>query len=358
MKEMKRFKSTVLAALALLLVAATVTPNLVSAQSSSLSIAPKKTYLIEPGETERDTLTIRNLDGNADLELYMRVIDFTYTDDSGTPKLMLDTTAEQTTWSLRSYLNVPESVVVPKGKSVTVDISVTMPEGIGAGSYYSAILYSTSAPDANGNGNVGLAASGTTLAFVTVPGDVNEDMTFEKLGAYDKIKKKFMYISMDEPQVIGYQLSNKGNVVEAPVGSMTLKNQLFGFEYSIPQVNPTKSLALIGQSRTFEACLKTESQNADFDGDTNQGTQCVPAGLWPGLYTVNAELFYGQNGNLTKELHKNAHFWYLPLWFIVIVVLLLIALAYLIWRTVVMIRGGSFKPGGRPRQRRSSRRRH
>jgi len=354
---MKSFKSIMLAALAVIVVAACVPVASTSAQSSSLSIAPKKTYLIEPGETEKDKLNIRNLDGTSDLTLYLRVIDFTYTDETGTPKLMLDTEAEPTTWSLRSYLKVPESVTVPKGKSTSVDMSVTMPKGIGAGSYYSAIVYSTSAPDATGKGNVGLAASGTTLAFVTVPGEMNENMNFLKLGAYDSTAKKYMYLATNEPQVIGYTLENKGNVAEAPVGSMTLKNLLFGFEYKVPQVNPNKSLALIGQTRTFEACVKTASQDPNFNGDTNEGNQCVSAGLWPGLYSVNAELFYGQNGNLTKEMHKNAHFWYLPLWFIVIVVLALLVAAFYIWRTVVALRGGSFKIGGRPRTRTTSRRR-
>lgn len=354
---MNRFKSIVLAALAVLLVAAYIPVAPASAQSSSLSIAPKKNYLIEAGGTQRDTLTIRNLDNTSDLELYLRVVDFTFTDDTGTPKLLLDTNIEQTTWSLRPYLKVPESVVVPMGKSLSVDMGISMPQGIGAGSYYSAILYSTSAPDASGQGNVGLAASGTTLAFVTVPGLMSENMLFEKLGAYDEVSKKFTYLATTEPQIIGYTLANKGNVAEAPVGSMTLKNNLFGFEYRMPQVNPNKSLALIGQTRTFEACIKTASQEKNFSGDTNEGNECVSAGLWPGLYTVSADLFYGQNGNLTKELHKSAHFWYLPLWFMVVVVLLLLVLAFYVWRTVVFVRGGSFKLGGHPRGRKSSRRR-
>jgi hypothetical protein len=354
---MKSLKSIMLMALAVLVTVACVPAASVSAQSSSLSIAPKKNYLIEPGGTTKDKLTVRNLDNTSDLELYLRVVDFTYTDESGTPKLLLDTDAELTTWSLRSYMNVPESISIPKGKSASVDISVSMPKGIGAGSYYSAIVYSTSAPDASGNGNVGLAASGTTLAFVTVPGKMNEDMVFTKLGAYDKVSRKYTYIATNEPQVIGYTLENKGNVAEAPVGSMTLKNLLFGFEYRIPQVNPSKSLALIGQTRTFEACVKTASQEKNFTGDTNEGNQCVSAGLWPGLYSVNAELFYGQNGNLTKELHKNAYFWYLPLWFIVILAILALVVAFYVWRIVVWNRGGSFKLGGRPHTRKSSRRR-
>jgi hypothetical protein len=83
----------------------------------------------------------------------------------------------------------------------------------------------------------------------------------------------------------------------------------------------------------------------------------VSAGLWPGYYSVSADLYYGQNGNLTKELTKNSYFWYLPLWFLIIVILLALVIAFYIWRTIVWMKGGSFKLGGRPRTRKTSRRR-
>jgi hypothetical protein len=353
---MKRFKSIVLTALAVFLVVSYIHMPNASAQSSSLSIPPKKNYIVEPGDSVDDSLVIRNLDATHELNLYLRVIDFTYTDDSGTPKLMLDQNAEPTTWSLRNYLKVPESVTVPAGQSQTVKMSVTMPKGIGAGSYYSAIIYSTTAPS---GGNVGLAASGVTLAFVTVPGTVNENLTIKSLGSYNADAKAYQYFNFNEPKVIAYTLENKGNVTEAPAGSITLKD-MFGHEYSVSDVNPSKSLALIGQTRTFQACVKLAAQSVDFQGSKTEANACVSPGLWPGLYTVSADLFYGQNGNLTKELTKTTHFWYLPLWFLIIAAIIILVLAFYIWRTIVWIRGGSFKLRGNPRgtgRRRTSQRR-
>lgn len=349
---MKRFKSIVLAALAVFLVAAYLQAPSASAQSSSaLSIAPKKNYLIEPGKSVNDKLVIRNLDGQQDLKLYMRVIDFSYTDETGTPKLMLEED-EPTTWSLRSYMKVPETVTVRPNSSASVDMSIKMPANIGAGSYYSAIIYSTTAPD---GGNVGLAASGVTLAFVTVPGDMTEDLTLKSFGAYDPTAKKYMNFTVNEPKVIAYTLENKGNVTEAPVGTITLKNW-FGQEYRIEDVNPSKSLALIGQTRTFQACIKLASADGNFKGTEAEGNTCVDPGLWPGYYSANLDIFYGQNGNLTKEITKSGYFWYMPWWFLALVIIVVLTLAYLIWRTVVMIRGGSFKIGGRPRTKSRRRR--
>ena len=355
---MKRFKSIVLAVVALVVVVSLGAPSPASAQSSaSLSIVPKKNYIVDPGETIKDKLLIRNVDSNQDLQLNLRVIDFTYTDDGGTPKLMLDEDSQPTTWSLRPYLKIPRSTQINAGGNKSLDISVTLPEGLGAGSYYSAIIYSTGAPD---GGNVGLSASGVTLVFVTVPGKVNEDLTLKKIGSYDIEKSKFSYINMNEPRAIAYTVENKGNVTEAPAGTIKLRNW-FGQEYNINDVNPNGSLALIGQTRTFTACIKLKTTEVNLRNNAAAtANSCDSAGLWPGLYFTSAELYYGQNGNLTKELRGSGHFWYLPLWFLIALSIILLIVAFYIWRIVVYVRGGSFKLGGTPRgasRRRSSRRR-
>jgi len=346
---MKRFKSIALAALAILVAVAYIPTLPVSAQSTgsaALSIPPKKNYVIDPGSSVQDTLNIRNIDTTSDLNLNLRVIDFTYTDDSGTPKLMLDQNLEPTTWSLKSYLQVPESVSVKPGQSKSVDLKVSIPSKLGAGSYYSAIIYSTGAPN---GGNVGLSASGVTLVFVTVPGKVNEDLTLKNFGAYNPDKQSgdgFMFITGTEPKYMGYTLENKGNVTEAPVGTITLKS-MFGQQYSITDVNTSKSLALIGQTRTFSTCIKLEKQGPE----ANNTPTCVSAGLWPGFYTASLDIFYGQNGNNTQEITKTTVFWYLPLWFLVVVLILALIVAFTIWRLVVAVKRRTNAPRGRKSSR-------
>ncbi len=341
---MRRLKSIFSAVLAVLIVAAYIPVAPVEAQTSAaLSIAPKKNYVMDPGETIDDTITIRNADTANDLFLSLRVIDFTYTDDSGTPKLMLDTDLEPTTWSLRSYLETPKSVSVKRGTSDSFDIKLSIPSNLGAGSYYSAIIYSTSAPD---GGNVGLSASGVTLVFVTVPGKVSEDLKLTKFGPYDNVARKYRMFTMGEPQHIGYTLENKGNVTEAPVGSIVLKS-MFGHEYRIDNINPNQSLALIGQTRTFTACIKSKLQEMQLQGASTDASTCVSPGLWPGFYTASINVFYGQNGNYTQEISKNTIFWYIPLWFLILIIILLLAIAFAIWRTVVAVRRKTNSPRGR-----------
>jgi len=333
---MKRFKSIVIAGLSVLIFAAAVLPvATASAQSSaSLSIVPKKNYVVEAGKSINDTLTIRNLDSERPLELNLRVVDFTFNDDSGTPKLMLAEDAPQTTWSMKPFLTVPKNVVIPPKSSKTLDLSVSIPANQGAGSFYSAIVYSSGAPE---GGNVGLSASGVTLIFTSIPGDVSEDLTLEKFGAYRVAsatdKGGYFFATAKKPETIAYTLKNDGNVTESPVGSITIKD-IFGRERVITKVNPNKSLALIGQSRTFTACIESKDEKVELGGGTAQTTSCTEPDLWPGFYSASLNLFYGQNGNSTQEITSTASFWYLPWWFVIISLIILAAIAFGIWRVV------------------------
>ncbi|HRK40520.1 MAG TPA: hypothetical protein PLN95_00360 [Candidatus Saccharibacteria bacterium] len=349
-KKMNSFKSTVIAALAILFAVVAILPApSVDAKSAALSIVPKKTYTIEPGKSVNDKLTIRNLDNAESLELTLRVVDFTFLDDGGTPKLMLANDAPRTTWSLKPFLKIPEQVTIPPKGSKTLDMNVSIPSYQGAGSFYSAIVYSSGAPE---GGNVGLSASGVTLVFTSVPGEVDEELKLEKFGSYDVKSRKFTYFNTQEPQNIAFTLKNNGNVVEAPVGTITLRD-MFGHERVIDNVNPNQSLALIGQSRTFTSCIKLKAEDVDFNGARSKTRTCVNGGLWPGYYRATLNLFYGQNGNNTEEITSVSGFWYLPIWFIILVIVLLLVIAYYVRKAVLFVQT---KTGRRTKIKRPSRR--
>jgi hypothetical protein len=307
--------------------------------SASLSITPKKTFLIEPGKSVKDKLTIKNIDESSDLELTLRVVDFTYTDDGGTPKLFIDPQAPQTTWSLKPFMKVPEAVTIPKGGTKTLDMSVTIPKGHGAGSYYSAIVYTSGAP--SDGGNVGLNASGVTLVFTQIPGKVNENLKLEKFGVYTEATATkpadYSFFNLDEPRRIAYTLKNNGNVTEAPVGAITLKGW-FGEPVTINNVNPSGSLALIGQTRTYATCIKLKEAEVNFSGAKTTSSECVSPGLWPGIYSVSLDLYYGQNGNNTQEITGTAIFWYFPWWSIILIFVVLALVVFYGWKAYSWVR--------------------
>ena len=340
---MSRFKSVFLVAVAIVVsISGTLAgvKDSFAAESAALSIDTEKKYLIEAGKSINDTLKVRNLDKTEPLNLSLRVIDFTYMDQSGTPKLMLDENAPQTTWSLRPFLTIPKSITIEPNTMQTIDMSISIPEGHGAGDFYSAIVYSSGGSD---GGNVGLSASGVTLVFANVPGQVNENLTLKKIGAYDPKQSKsknegFTHlITGAKPERIGYSIENKGNVTESPSGSITLK-PLFGKEVVIQDINPSDSLVLIGQTRVFTPCIKQKKQEADFQGSRTEMASCTDPELWPGYYSVKLSAFYGQNGNRTQDLEGNGWFLYLPWWFIIVSVVVLAFVGYHIWKTINYIR--------------------
>ena len=338
---MKRFFGYVGTALAILFVtlstlpasaAITPAPETPGGTSSGLSITPRKNYIIQPGQTITDTLIIGNLDSSSELSLSLRMIDFTYTDLSGTPKLALAANAPQTPWSLRPFTTLPSTVTIPAGSTKTISYKISIPANQGAGSYYSAIMYQAGG---GSGGNVALNASGVTLAFVSVPGTVKEALSLQKFGAYNSNDNgttgSFVFIDTNEqPKMIAYTLKNSGNVFESPAGDIVLKD-MFGHQVEDLTTNSTSSLALLGQTRLFATCIKTVQQKIKLEGGTSTDTSCTNPGLKPGRYTAKLDVFYGQNGNQTHEVAATATFWYLPIWFIAAVVIGLAVLGFGIW---------------------------
>lgn len=331
---MKRFASIITAFVAAVAIALTPYASVGAQSSAALSIVPRKDYTVEAGKSIRDTLTVRNMDSERTLELNLSVIDFTFKDDGGTPDLMLAEDAPQTAWSLKDFMKLSaSSVSIPPRESKSIDVTVTVPKGQGAGSYYSAIVYSSGSPE---GGNVGLSASGVTLAFVTVPGTVKQDLTLEKFGLYREASQgkaaKYLKLVINNPQRMGYTLNNQGNVAESPVGTMKLRH-MFGHEVNITDINPQKSLALRGQTRTFVSCLATADEHLEKTGEQRSNAKvCKDVVLWPGFYSVSLDAYYGQNGNETKELTGTTWFIYLPIWSIVVLVAIILLIGFAIWR--------------------------
>jgi hypothetical protein len=349
---MKRIVRSLSAALAVFFVALSMLPasaDTAPGGSSGLSIQPRKNYVMNPGQTINDKLIVGNLDNSADLNLSLRMIDFTYTDQTGTPKLNLAANAERTPWSLRQFTQLPATTLIPKGGgSQNINYSITIPKNLGAGSYYSAIIYQASS--ANG-GNVALNASGVTLVFVTVPGTVNEKMTLQKFGAYNSEDNGntggFVFLAMNNaPKMVGYTLKNEGNVFESPAGSVIIKD-IFGHQIASVPTNANQSLALIGQSRLFTSCIKTVQQQVQSLGGASKSTKCVDPKLKPGIYKMNLDVFYGQNGNQTHEITATSYLFYLPIWFLIILALLVAALIWFIWwarkKLQRVVKGTSYK---------------
>lgn len=325
--------------LALLLATFTlVTTASVSAASNGLGITPRKDYSVEAGKDISDTIYLNNLSLSQDLQVNLRVIDFGAQSETGAPALQVDDNVAQTPWSLKPFVKIPSSVTVAAGKSTYIPITIKVPAGQGAGSYYSAIEYSAVNPETKQKVNI--AASSVSLVFLTVPGEAKEQMILKQFGAWESNKddnatgKYKSFFVGSSPKEVAFRLQNNGNVAERPSGSMLIKNMFGRTAKEVVDINPKKQLALIGQTRRVQTCIKPsvlDSQNPNATTDNQKSGACDDPGLWPGRYTAQVAIFYGLNGASTQELTATASFWYLPWWSIVAFILLVLAIVVLVW---------------------------
>lgn len=296
----------------------------IAAQSNALAITPRKDYTLKPGESVGDTLSITNQDTTNPLQLRLSIVDFTSQDETGTPQLLREENAEPTAWSLRQFVTLPEQVSIPAGGTVQVPIRVEIPEDIGAGSYYSAIEYASVADQEENRLNI--SASSVTLMFVKVPGLAKQQLTFEQFGTFvpDNNGTDGTFAGLffsDRPKVMSYRLANEGNVAEQPNASVVIRNFAGDEVYTISNANPKNQLALRDQTRRFDACILPETvEQVAGNGNSVQAVVCADTDFTPGRYTAELSVLYGENGNETREITAKASFWYLPWWFLGIVI--------------------------------------
>lgn len=307
-----------------------------NAQSTGLAINPRLDFNIRPGQSQSGSLYLNNLNRTLPAKVDLNIVDFKSQDETGTPSLQLQENAPQTPWSLKPFITAPKSVELAPGESKYVPFTIKIPEGQGAGSYYSAIKYDP-AVGGNGNENVVISGAPTQLVFVTVPGKATELMNLEKFGAYTLGEKKnigeykSLFVS-SQPQQLAYTLKNAGNVAESPTGSIVIKNILGKTVRTIENANPKKNLALIDQTRRFDVCIQSQTEEVEESGRKTKVETCKDPGLLPGIYKAQLSAFYGINGSNTQEINATATFWYMPWWFIGVIVALLAVLAFAIFK--------------------------
>lgn len=333
-------KTGILLSSLVLLATLLIFPVTASAASNAIGVNPRRSYSIKPGGTVNDTLTVSNLSKTDALTVSISVIDFKSQNETGTPSLMLNS-AQSTPWSLKPYLTIPSQETVPAGSSVNVPLAITMPKNIGAGSYYSAIRYS--AVNSQTGKNLNVSSSTVSLIFVRVPGNAHSNLSLLNFGAFtpnsDQTSGEFgSFYSATKPKYVSFRLRNNGNVAEQPEGSLLLKD-MFGHQVKlIDRVNPNGDLILIGQTRRYDVCLNEK----DTTSSTSNATiaTCDNPSLMPGYYKASMDVLYGNgtNGSATHEIKDTAGFWYLPVWFIVAIVVAILLIVGIIWSVVQAVK--------------------
>lgn len=317
-------------------------PMQANAASNGLGVNPRRDYTIAPGDSVKDTLVVSNLNKTEDLFINIQPLDFTATDQTGAPQLLLKQKTP-TRWSLKPYLTIAESYTIKAGQSAEIPFTVSIPKNVGAGSYYTAIRYS--AGGNNQQSNLNLSSASTSLIFVRVSGQARSELTMKDFGTFvpdaDFVNGSYKtFFGSTQPKYISYTLKNNGNLAEQPKGSVQVKN-MFGRQVAmLENMNPNRQLVIIDQTRRIDVCIKAPD-NANLTNTENSVEEianCKNPNLAPGRYTATAAILYGDQNNGSKEIRATASFWYLPAWFIVLSLAALSIIAFTVWVLVKKIR--------------------
>lgn len=270
---------------------------------SGLNITPTRTELrIDPGKVDVVSISLKNVSGG-DIVARVFVNDFESDDTTGEPRLVTDPDRQLPT-TIRQFLVGLGDIDLKTGEQKNFDIPVQIPEGAAPGAYYGVIRY-VAVPKAAiepGAGQVSLTASVGSLVLIEVPGDIKEQIQARGIHIYNRDKEGSIFTK--NPTHVGVEVKNTGNTFSKPFGSVVIKN-MFGKQIQAYELNNAipKGNVLPNSTRIFRDELK--------------GVSAI------GRYTVSANVSYAAGGDV---LYVQKTFWILPLWFIILLVAVLIAL--------------------------------
>jgi hypothetical protein len=288
-----------------------------TASGSGLSISPTISELtINPGGTDHITITLKNITVD-DVVAKGEVDDFKADNVTGNPQILTNSTVTLPN-SIKKFVANIDDVPLAKGEQKKVVIGLDIPKDTPPGAYYGIIRY-RAVPKVlatPGAGQVALTASVGTIALITVPGNLREQVQVNGIHIYRGAHEGSLFVK--PPNSIGITITNFGNGFVKPFGTVEVSNT-FNKSVASFQLNNPKQLGNIlpNSSRTFTNNVK--------------GINKI------GRYTVIASVSYG-SGSQVLTLKKN--FWYIPIWLIIIILVILAALIYLAIRSYRMYKQG------------------
>lgn len=286
-----------------------------AASDNGLKVSPVRTDVSIPaGTSQQLTITVSNV--TTDVSSYDVVVnDFTASgDESGEPQILLDANKYAPTHSLKRLVGNLSTVTLQPGESKNILVSITIPKGYKAGGYYGAIRFTPHTADGAANKNVTLSASVGSLVLVTVPGNINEEMSVASLDARKSVGPN----QIDSPRVIFFdnksingvvRFQNGGDVQEQPFGKLVLKNWR------------GKQLA------TYEINNGTPRGNVLPDSIRKFSVSLSKLGGF-GKYTLEGNFGYGSSGQL---ITAQSTFYIIPVYVMVLLAVVVLLIFFLIF---------------------------
>ena len=285
------------------------------AATNGYRLSPVRTDLtIAPGSSETVTVYIQNASSAVE-NLQVIINDFQApTNETGYPSLLLNG-ATAPSHSLKQFVSVPTpTFTLQPSQQKAVSVAVNVPKGTASGGYYGAIRF---APlGTGGNKNVNLSASIASLVLITVPGNLDEQLSIAGFGVTQGSSTQthsFFFTNKNLQAQVRFQ--NSGNVQEQPLGNVILKRGSTTLGTYVVNNASSPGNVLPDSIRRFSVTLTKVS--------------------WYGKYKVEGSFGYGSKGQL---LTAAATFYVIPVLFIVIAIVLLLFILFLIFGLPRLIR--------------------
>jgi len=250
--------------------------------------------VVEPGERVSGFITVGN-PSDREKVFYTFVKDFVPRGERGGVRLL--PAGSQEGPFLSSWVDIPkEGVVFAPGEKKQIEVSFRVPQNIGPGGYYGAVVFGPKPPQIEeGEGSVvAFAHQAGVLVLFQVKGDVYHEARVREFATD--------YNFYENPFAVNFttRVENLGNVHIKPVGTIKIEN-MRGSEVAVLPVNEIGANALPESIRLFEN---------KWEGDFGLGK-----------YTANLVLSFGGLGGDTgvgiRTVTAQTTFWIIP-WDIVI----------------------------------------
>lgn len=276
---------------------------------NGLRVSPVRTdAVIQPGQKQVVTVTVTNVT-NATASFQAIINDFTARgDESGNPALILDSNKFAPAHSLKRFVSPIKDITLQPGQQKDVEVVITIPANAAGGGYYGVVRFAPAGIDPEDDDTVSLASSVGSLILVKVPGDINEQLKLASFDVRVNDHARSLFTGSKDLRAVA-RFQNVGNVQTAPYGKILLKNnggKVLG-QYEVNNGAPQANV-LPDSIRKFAVPL-----------DKVGGF---------GRYKLEGNFGYGTDGKL---LTASTTFFVIPLWMILGVLGLIIALALIIF---------------------------
>lgn len=295
---MKHIYRLFFSALALIGIVSGQVSGVMAQGGSGLQLSPTKTELtVEAGASETFNVQLTNVTSGS-ITAEPIIYDFTPKDD-GSPLIITDEKAGVNPSSIKSFVRGLTSIKLSSGSKSEVNLTVVVPKGQAAGSYYGVILFNANVDGEELNndttgGKVALSAAVGHIVLIQVPGNITDKMQLIDTVAGrkdkdDKVTTGSIFSAV--PNQIQITVRNTGNSILRPFGTIAVEKG--GKTVANIQLNNTniKASVLPNSNRVF-----TEELN-DLQGF--------------GRFTVTTNISYGNGGDI---LTSKQNIWVIPVW--------------------------------------------